>query len=91
MRYIAIIAVALMASLGSAHEVRADDDKVQLSDLPAQVRQTVEREAHGASVTEIEQDMEDGKVIYEVEILKQGQRWELDIDTYGRVLDRHRD
>lgn len=90
MEKLGMILAVLTGTLGIAAPVAADEH-VQLSELPAQVRQTVERETKGAAINEIEQDTENGQLIYEVEFTRQGQRWELDVDAYGAVLDRHRD
>jgi hypothetical protein len=67
------------------------DEHMAIGELPAPVRKTVEKETKGATITDIERDTKDGKRVYEVEYLKDGQPWELHISPTGAVLERHRD
>jgi uncharacterized protein YpmB len=82
--------MCLMCVVGVAAPAHAGEHATK-EDLPPAVRQTIERETKGATVRDIERDREDGKPIYEVEYLKDGERWELDVSSTGEVLERHRD
>jgi hypothetical protein len=62
-----------------------------LEQLPAPVRATVDREAKGGQITDIEQDQERGQVIYEVEFTLEGKQYELDIAADGALLERRLD
>jgi len=68
---------------------RADD--VLIKDLPRVVRTTVEKEAKGAIVEDIERETSNGSVYYEVEIERDNQEWKLRIDESGKVIERKRD
>jgi uncharacterized protein YpmB len=87
LRKVAVLSMCVLAFAAPA----VAGDHAKMSELPSAVRQTVERETKGATVTDIERDTEDGKAIYEVEYVKDGQRWELDVSSSGTVLKRHRD
>jgi hypothetical protein len=69
----------------------ADDDDVMMKDLPAAVRATVEKEAKGAVVEDIERKSKNGRLYYEVEIERNNQEWELRIDESGKVIERKLD
>jgi hypothetical protein len=69
----------------------ADDDDVMMKDLPAAVRATVEKEAKGAVIEDIERKSKNGRLYYEVEIERDNQEWELRIDESGKVIQRKLD
>jgi len=73
----------------AAAMARADD--VLIKDLPRVVRTTVEKEAKGAIVEDIERETSNGSVYYEVEIERDNQEWKLRIDESGKVIERKRD
>ena len=62
-----------------------------IEQLPAPVRATVEQETKGGKITDIEQDHERGKVIYEVEFTLDGKEYELDVAEDGKLLERRLD
>jgi hypothetical protein len=62
-----------------------------LEQLPEPVRATVDREAKGGQITDIEQDREGGQVIYEVEFTLEGKSYELDVAADGKLLERRLD
>ncbi|TFG50696.1 MAG: hypothetical protein E4H40_00770 [Candidatus Brocadiia bacterium] len=71
-----------------AGSVWADD--VSLSKVPAAVRATIEREAKGHEIDDdIEQDNDDGQVVYEVDIEKNnGNEMKLKIAADGKILEK---
>lgn len=64
---------------------------VSLEQLPPAVRATVERETKGGQIKDIEEDREAGRLIYEVELILNGQEYELDIAADGTLLERRLD
>lgn len=83
---LAAVPIALTLSAGVA---MADD--VRMKDLPAPVRATIEREAKGAAIEDVDREVRSGSVYYEVEIERDNQEWTLHIDERGRVIARERD
>ena len=77
-------AVAIVCS--SPVKCIAEEKKVSLAELPASVRETVQQQAAGAEITEIEMEKEDGKVVYEIEILKDGEEKDFCVAPDGRFL-----
>lgn len=74
-------AILATASAGFAAEEHVTIDKV-----PAAVRATIEKEAAGAPIHEIEVETEDGKSIYEIETEKDGKEVEFSVASDGTLL-----
>ena len=65
------------------------DDDIPLSKVPAAVRATIEREAKGYELDDIEQKTDDGKVVYEVDIDKDDDNdIKLKIAADGKLLEK---
>ncbi len=65
-------------------------DDIPMSELPDQVRQTVERETANGEILDVERD-DDGETVYEIEFRENNQKFELDVSPDGQVLRRHAD
>jgi hypothetical protein len=89
MRICLVVLSGITLVAGAA--VASDDDDVLMKDLPANVRATVEKEAKGAVVEDIERKTRNGKTYYEIELERDNQEWELRIDDTGKVIDRKLD
>ena len=74
-----------------ATAVPAFADQVMLQDLPPAAKATVEHEAQGGVITEIEKDEKKGKTFYEVEYSKDGVKREIKVSQTGAVIERHHD
>ncbi len=73
---------AMLASLAFA-----EDKKVDISQVPAAVKATIDANSRGATVEEIELEDEDGRQIYSVEFAaKDGKERELEISPDGKLL-----
>jgi uncharacterized membrane protein YkoI len=59
--------------------------KVQLKNLPAAVRATVEAETKNATIKGLSKETEKGKTVYELESLVNGRTRDLMIDSAGKV------
>ncbi len=59
---------------------------VQMGDLPAPVRQAVQRQLQGGPVQHIEKRTEEGRTVYEVRTERDGKPTEMVIGEDGRVL-----
>jgi uncharacterized protein YpmB len=81
---------ALQATLLASGLCLAGQD-ITLDQLPAPVRATVARETTGAKINSIEQDEEQGQLIYEVEFTFNGKEYELDVSADGKLLERRLD
>ena len=79
---IAAAIVLLYPSSGSAGIF----DDVELKDLPAAVQKTINEQAAGGKIREIERETEDGTTFYEVDITKNGKRMEFKVGETGKLL-----
>ena len=96
----AIAAVLVMSvSLGSSTAVRADDEadddrdeggevRVKLDQVPEAARKTLIKEANGAKFDSVEREVEDGKTVYEIEVVIDGQTWGIEVDESGKLLEK---
>ncbi len=83
--YIAAITTTL--ALLCAPPARADIfDDVELGELPEAVQKTINEQAVGGKITEIERETEDGTTYYEVDITKDGKRMEFKVSETGKLL-----
>ena len=77
---------ALVLTIGTS--AAAADKKVQMKDLPAAVRTTVQaEEAKGARIVGLATEVEGGKTMYEVETTISGQSRDLVLDAAGRIVE----
>ena len=86
--------VALITVLGIAHVTAQTTPakapttgKLQLKDLPAAVRATVEAETKNATLKGLSKERANGKTVFEVESLVNGRTRDLMIDANGKVYE----
>jgi hypothetical protein len=71
-----------------AEQEGAQGEKVTLDQVPAAVRETLERVCRGAIVRDITKEIEGGKTLYDFEVTREGRAFEFDIAANGEVLSR---
>lgn len=76
-----VMAVGLVGGVAVSAE-----EQVSLEDLPGSVRSTIEEYAAGGQIVEVEQEVEDGVIVYEADILKDGVEIEVRVAADGRFL-----
>jgi hypothetical protein len=62
--------------------------KIPIAQLPEAVRRTVERELAGAELEDIEKKQLDGKTVYETDIIRNGQKWEVIVAEDGSIVSK---
>jgi hypothetical protein len=65
----------------------AQEKKLQKTDLPAAVQKTADEQAKGATLRGYSSEKEDGKTIYEVQLLVNGKNRDVSIDASGAVIE----
>ena len=65
-----------------------DEKPVTMDQLPAPVRATLDKEAKGGTVGQVNQETEKGKMVYEAEITKDGKQRYVSISPEGKVVKR---
>jgi len=59
----------------------------QLEETPAAVQETVKKEAQGGTITDIDKELRDGRVVYEIEIRQNpGRKYEIHVAENGTIL-----
>ncbi len=65
--------------------------KIKFADAPAAVQKTLECEAFGAKIAEVDQETEDGKTIYEADVKIDGRNFEIKVTADGALLSKEID
>src|SRR5689334_5050631 len=66
----------------------AGETPVAMKDLPAAVRATLDKEAAGGKVTEVEKEMKDGKTVYSADIEVGGKAWDVVVGEDGKLISK---
>ncbi len=82
----AVIA-ATLGILTIGFQTRAQEKKLQRSELPPAVQKTVDEQSKGATVKGFSTEVEDGKKIYEVQLTVNGHGKDVSMDAQGHVLE----
>ena len=64
-----------------------DDEEVPVSDVPEVVLAAANNAVPGGEITEVEKEVEDGEVIYEVEKVVDGVEYEIEVTADGKVKE----
>jgi hypothetical protein len=79
----------MAAATASANEAREHGQSVTENDLPAPVKSTFDKEAHGGQVEELRKEsLKDGRTVHWGELVKNGKETELKVSDSGKVLHR---
>ncbi|MBN2376289.1 MAG: PepSY-like domain-containing protein [Sedimentisphaerales bacterium] len=85
------VAILALSVVAGTELLSQDDEEVSLDAVPAAVKATILEEADGAEVKEVEKEVEDGKVVYEADIVVDGQEVEVKVAEDGTLLSREID
>lgn len=83
---VVLVAMSMIASTLDAAEEK--EVKVKLADCPAAVQKTLQREANGGTINEVDKELDDGKTIYEVDVKIDGKNYELTVAENGTLLGK---
>lgn len=91
----AVAAMGMGLGLGCSHMVHNDEEgeeanevKMAFDQVPAPVRATLTREAHGATIKTVDREEQHGKTIYETDVMENGQNWEIKVAQDGTLISR---
>jgi len=65
-----------------------DEEEVSIDEVPAAVKATILKEAQGGTIKEIERETEDGKTVYEAEVIINGEEVEIEVAADGTLLSK---
>jgi uncharacterized membrane protein YkoI len=87
-----VTSFALLQGCASHGDSENDNETpVAMSDVPAAVRATLERESAGGKVTEVEKETKDGKTVYSADLMVNGVAWDITVAENGVVLSREKE
>jgi len=67
------------------------EEQVSINDVPKAVKATILEHANGGRIEKIERENEDGKTIYEAEVIIDGKEFELKVARNGKLLSKEAD
>jgi uncharacterized membrane protein YkoI len=78
-------AIVVLLVLAMSADSRAE--KITYDKVPKKVRDVVENRFPNPKVTSVDKELEDGKVVYDIEFTHKGKKYEMDISEDGTLLD----
>ena len=73
-------------------EKEGDEVKMSINDIPAPARESLMKEAPGATITTVDKETrKDGKTVYEADAMIGGKNWEIVVDGNGKVIKKKLD
>ena len=85
-----IVGTLAVGGLAGAHEHAKGQgtEKTSLSEVPASVRSTFEKEANGGQIEELRRDTRNGKTVFNGEVVKDGKGTDLCVGSDGKIIDK---
>src|SRR5437588_3144823 len=83
LKFIGVVALALLFAMSGS----AQEKKIKKSDMPAAVQKTADEQSKGATVKGYSTEVEDGKTIYEVELMVNGHSKDVSMSPEGAVVE----
>ena len=94
-RLVGAAAVAMVLAAGGCAGHKGEHAEkevpVTMTDLPAPVRATLEKESAGGKVTEIEKEVKKGKTLYSADMKIDGVEWDITIAEDGSVVSKEKE
>jgi uncharacterized membrane protein YkoI len=89
---LAVVAAAgLFACAGNKRagdELEPGETKVKLDQTPAAVQATLKKELAGAELEDISKKQEGGRTVYETDLIRDGQKWEVVVGEDGAIISK---
>lgn len=83
---VAGIGLALCIGAIATQQILDDESEVSIDQVPDAVRATLLAQAGGGTIQEIEMDTEDGKTVYEAEVLINGVEVDIEVAADGTLI-----
>ena len=87
MKYLWILTAALLTGCAGFSDWRDNEQEIELYAVPAAVMRAAERAVPGIELTSVEQEREDGQIVYEFEGALDGQAYEIEVNLAAEVLE----
>lgn len=66
----------------------AEECSIAMTELPAPVKATLDKETAGGKVTEVEREQKDGKTVYSADAEVGGKKWDITIAADGTLISK---
>ena len=89
---IAVISIAVIGSLACPALLSAEEENeqtVKMTDLPAAAQTTIKDKAGSNEIVKIEKKTEDGKIVYEAVVNRNGKEWGIEVNEQGKFLKEY--
>ena len=73
------------------HKEKGEEVKVTLDQVPAAVKDTLQKQVGKGTITDIDKETEDSKTIYEADATIDGKNWEIKVAEDGKLISRKLD
>ncbi len=84
----ALFSFMLVTGCANCCKDKGQETVVRMTDLPAAVKATLDKETAGGKVTEIEREMKDGKTVYSADAEVGGKYWDITIAEDGKLISK---
>ena len=85
--YKKLVLAVLVTGMATLSAVQAQEKKLKREDLPPAVEKTVAEQSKGAAIQGFSTEMEDGKSLYEVELVVSGHGKDISMDKDGNIVE----
>jgi len=85
---IAIVCLALCIGAVATKQAIDGETKVSIDKVPAAVKATIDAQAKGGTIGEIKIETEDGRMVYEADLIIDGQEVEIEVASDGTLLGK---
>src|ERR1700704_4994547 len=82
-----LLLAALVAVLAGPPAIQAQEKKLKREELPPAVEKTVAQQSKGAAIRGFSTELEDGKRLYEVELVVSGHGKDISMDEKGNIVE----
>ena len=83
-----VVCLALCIGAVATKQALDQEKNVTIDEIPSVVKATILAEANGATIQEIEMETEDGKTIYEADVIIDGQEVEIVVAPDGTLIGK---
>jgi uncharacterized membrane protein YkoI len=85
--FLVAASVMLMAAAQGQDKDKPKAEKIALDKVPQKIMTAVMTRFPGAKLRSVEKEVEDGKVVFDVELTHQGRKYEMDIKEDGTIVE----
>jgi len=82
-----VLLAALVLGLAKLSAIQAQEKKLKREELPPAVEKTVAEQSKGAAIRGFSTELEDGKRLYEVELVVSGHGKDISMDEKGNIVE----